>query len=159
MKQSLESLFSQGNAQRTQFLKTETYSVTGFWITSYWVLVLSWWESLTWDFLVHLTRSCYDCKGKGIHILQRMSLLPRKTLLIFLTSDKEKHNLYSFLCIKCLHVLIWEHCYMCLTVRFGFHPASNNLCGWYTPMCYNKYTVLLHYIYSNAYLTSCFLLI
>lgn len=117
MKQSLECIFSQGNAYRTQFLKTEMYSITGFWITSYWVLVLSWWESLAWDFLVHLTRSCYDCKSKGIRIstLQRMSLLPRKTLSIFLTPDKRKHNLYPFLCIKCLHVQIWERWCTCLT--------------------------------------------
>lgn len=92
LKQSLEYTFSQGNAYRTQFLKTEMYSITGFWITSYWVLVLSWWESFAWDFLVHLTRSSYDCKGKGTHTstLQRMSLLPRKTVIIPIDPRQKK---------------------------------------------------------------------
>lgn len=98
LKKSLECIFSQEDVWRTPFVKTEMYSIIGFWITSYWVLVLLWWESLTWDFLVHMTRSCYDHKGKGIHIsaLKRMSFLLRERLSIFLYPDISKHNLCSF---------------------------------------------------------------
>lgn len=66
-----------------------------------------------------------------IYTLQRTSLLPRKTLPIFLTPDKEKHNLYSFLCIKCLQVQIWECCCVLLHAGgFGFYPVSSKQPVW-----------------------------
>lgn len=65
-----------------------------------------------------------------IHLHYKECPCYQERLSLFLTPDKRKHNLYSFLCIKCLHVQIKE---VGVSVSlyagsFGFHPVSN-LCG------------------------------
>lgn len=171
LKKSLECIFSQENVWRTPFVKTEMYSIIGFWITSYWVLVLPWWESLTWDFLVRMTRSCYDHKGKGIHIsaLKRMSLLLRERLSILLHQDISKQNSCSFSVHSTLASLnkrmivqFVPLCFCMVLLLSSILSASICVVNTLTrALTITKSCQQLHYIFRNkyAYLTSRFLFI
>lgn len=118
-----------------------------------------------------MTRSCYDHKGKGIHIsaLKRMSFLLRERLSIFLYPDISKHNLCSFSVHsmtasldKRMIVQFVPLCFCMIVVLFSILSASICVVSVLTRALTNtKSCQQLHYIFRNkyAYLTSCFLFI